>query len=154
MNRIMVAVILLMSAATASAQSISPVVGEGNKGHTRGEFTVTNTTLVPMLVTIEPRKLLKGADGKIAFEEIGLTANVQLSQMSAKLGPKQSHTFQYDVACPQDCAVAFYAGFTPPKPQAGFTIVTHLPFSLYVCEGKQNPKGCRKHIHQEWGLKD
>lgn len=155
----LVSVAMLFLTSTVAAQSISPVVSQANKGRSRGEFTVTNNSLGPMIVTVEPRKLLADGKGGVTFDSIDEVRDgimYKVSTLSTKLGPRQSHVFQYDIACNQDCAVAFYAAFVSPKmvTSNGISIALHLPTSAYVCASKESPDKCRRHIRDGWGVKD
>lgn len=153
--RIVLVMLGLMVTAIASAQSVTPLVTEAGKSHAKGEFTVRNDQLVPTVVTIEPRMLSFAPNGEMQLSEIPSTAVVLLSEISARVGPRQQHSFQFEIRCPQNCAVAFYAAFISAKPinlvGRQLQLVLHIPTSVYVCTDKA--KDCRKRMRKQWGLK-
>jgi hypothetical protein len=71
--------------------------------------------------------------------------NVQLSEQSAKIRPKDSHSFDYKITCLKlPCSVAIYATMSTGKPNSeGIVLKLALPHMVYICEKE---KDCRKTI--------
>src|SRR6266404_3219181 len=116
MKRIFLFVILelLGFAIAASAQQISPLIAEGGKGRARGEFTVTNNGVQPLITTVEAHLFKLTPEGASVYLPLDTTVNVKLMETSAKVGARQNHVFAYEVQCFSDspCLVAFLPRMT------------------------------------------
>jgi hypothetical protein len=135
----------------ASAQTVSPVIAEGGKGKARGYFTAKNETLDYEVVTVTAHSFSADANGKPQFRPLDPDVNLKLSSSSARLGPNQTHIFDYDISCPHNCAVAFDVVFMGKPITEGLQVALHLPTALYLCTDKD--KGCRKRMRESWGSK-
>lgn len=115
-----------------------------------GQFTTTNLNLNPEAITI--RAVSFGAPGK-AYTDLDPKIHLTLRDMSARLGPKGSHIFFFNVQCDElPCWFALYATFTPLHQQQDTTAVSvtmSLPHAVWMCD-KAN--GCREAIRKSWGL--
>lgn len=150
--KIIISILLGLIGTAAQAQSISPLAQEFGKGKAKSQFVVTNTTLMPDVVMIQPKMLSFAPNGQMMLADLAPSVHVELSEMSTKLGPRQQHVFTYSINCVHDCAVALFATFSNGQkvPGTGFQIAVHLPTSNYVCTDKA--KGCRERLRKSWGL--
>jgi hypothetical protein len=136
----------------ASAQSVSPIIAEGGKGKGRGYFTARNESLDNEVVTVVARSFSTDTNGKPIFRALDPDVNLKLSSYSARLGPKQTHIFDYDITCSKNCAVAFDVMFMGKPITEGLQVALHIPTAAYVCTDKG--KDCRKRMRKEWGVPD
>jgi len=158
MKRILVWVLLellgLGCAGALSAQSLSPLSGEGGKGRLKGQFTMTNPEIVPMTTTVDIRSASWNRDGSITYRPVDSDVQVHIAETSARIGPRQSHVFYYDVECrnADSCLIAFLPGSTFGKAKNGMQVRVILPHTVYVCQ-QGGAKGCRERIKSAAGLK-
>jgi len=145
--KIQFAALILLAASTLSAQTISPLFGEhGRKAS--GSFTVTNNSLYPTVVTIQPMSFSLGENRSQQLSEL-TGVDLKLSEMSVRLGPQESRELFYDARCTTSdhCHFAIFANFFDGrKLDSGVTVAIHLPYSVYVC---QKAKGCKDRTHNE-----
>ena len=136
----------LLLAGTAGAQSISPIASECGGKKCAGQFTATNLNVSPTMVTIRAISFKPNQPATELDPKIHLT----LRDMSARLGPKASHIFFYQVQCDElPCWFALYATFTPLHKQNDTTAVTvtlSLPHSVWLCDKAQ---GCHVRIKKD-----
>jgi hypothetical protein len=78
----------------AHAQTISPVVVEYQE-RGEGKFELTNSSLQPLVVVLEPKSFSIAPDGAGMFRPLDPAIHVELSTMSVRLLPKQSYTVFY-----------------------------------------------------------
>jgi len=79
---------------TVFAQSIQPVIVEYiEKGE--GKFELTNNTLTPMAVVLEPKSFNITPDGRGVYRPLDSGIHVELSTMSLRLEPKQTYYIFY-----------------------------------------------------------
>lgn len=151
MKKILV-LILLLAASALYAQTISPVVVECGKKCT-GEFSVTNNGVNPFTVTVQPFLFsLNPKDGHSIFRQLDDTVDVQLDEMSARVGPKVTYTFGYRMKCAQyPCMVTMLASMVVGHTTDGVAVRVSLPHVIYQC---QSSKDCRKNARLAAGLKD
>ena len=126
-------VFLFCFQATLKAQSVEPVISE-YKDHASGSFEVTNTTLTPMAVVLEPKSFSIDEEGKGAFRALDPGILLQLSATSMRLEPHQSATVFYKVAA-ADAAPAWlsiYASFSALHPSPGLNVKIMLPHTIYL----------------------
>jgi hypothetical protein len=142
---VLLSAMFAFAVATAAQVSVTPVIVEG-KGRPRahGEFTVTNVGLAPVLVQIEPMSFTPQANGDAAYRALDPGTHVTLTQSSAKIGAKQSHTFAYQVQCDKlPCFFTLYAASITGHTAQGVAVKMLIPSTVYLCE-KQ--KDCRYNI--------
>lgn len=136
---------------TGNAQTLSPVISEcGRK--CSGTFTVTNNGVVPLAVIIEPYSFsLDPATGKSKLRTLDASTEVDLDEMSARLGPHEAHEFGYRIKCAQfPCLVTFYASMIAGRTPNGTAMRLMLPTVVYQCAKERN---CRRDVRQAAGLK-
>lgn len=134
------AVLVVVWAACAVAQTISPVVAEYGK-RANGSFTMKNNGLQAQVVTVEARSFSVGANTP-TIRSLDAGVHVDLSEMSARVQPGQDHEFAYRITCDAyPCTVMFLVGITNGKTADG-TLAVRLVLShaVYLC---QRAKGCR-----------
>lgn len=139
----------------ASAQQVGPLVAEGGKGRAKGEFTVSNLGVTPLITTVEAVTFRLTPEGKSVYIALEPTSVVKLTDTSAKIGPRQQHVFAYEVQCnsPQPCLIALL----PRMVQAvhvteGIQLGLIIPHSIYLCTDRA--KDCRKRVRQAAGIPD
>jgi P pilus assembly chaperone PapD len=125
-------VVLLFSQAMARAQAISPVIAE-YQGKGRGEFQVSNSTLYPMDVVLEPFSFVVDSKGHPTYGPLEPTIHVRLSSPSFRLGPKQVYTVFYDATA--DVLPAWftiYATVTRANNHSDVRVAFQLPHTVYI----------------------
>jgi hypothetical protein len=137
----------------ASAQSVSPLVAEGGKGKARGEFTVTNNGVQPLIVTVQPMSFKLRPGGTSLYYFLENTVGLKMNETSARIGAKQTHTFGYVIEChsEQPCLVAFLPRMVAlQKTTTGFQVGVVIPHSVYLCPDKA--KDCRARVRKAAGI--
>jgi hypothetical protein len=144
---------LLGFAVAASAQSLSPLTGEGGHGRLKGSFTISNPEVIPMTTTVDVRSVSFAPDGTATYSKLDPAAIVvHITDTSAKIGPRQSHVFYYDVECKSftSCTVAFLPGSVFGRATSGMQVKVVLPHVVYLCQ--QGAKDCRVNIRRAAGI--
>lgn len=142
----------LLALVGASAQSLSPIIGEGGKGKLKGSFQIGNTEVIPMVTTVDVRSATFAKDGSVTYRALDEDVTVQLKETSAKIGPRQSHVFYYSVECrnPHACVVIFLPSSTFGRAANGMQVRVVLPHSVYLCS--DSARGCRARVRSEAGI--
>jgi hypothetical protein len=141
-------IIALLAAGTVGAQSISPILTECGGKKCAGQFTATNVNLNSEVVTIRAVSWRPGQPTTELDPKIHLT----LRDMSARLGPKGSHIFFFNVQCDAlPCWFGLYATFAPLRTQdtTQVGIAMSLPHAVWICD---KAKDCRATIRKSWGV--
>ena len=140
-----IALLLLLVAGSATAQTISPISQDYGKGKARGSFTLTNNQLSPLVVTLSVVQA-EYANGRQQLHPLNPDVHVRLSAQSLKIPIRQSREIDFDVDCPSGCVTEVVANMTAASlhTDSGIVIMMHLPTLQYVCSGSS--KDCRKHI--------
>jgi hypothetical protein len=126
----------LSSGAALRAQSIQPVISEYN-GKADGKFELTNNTLVPMAVVLEPKSFSIGPNGKGTFRPLDPTTHVDLSTMSVVLEPQQTYYVFYKAhADTLPAWFTVYAAFSPIKKGEQINVRVMLPHTVYLYQKK------------------
>jgi hypothetical protein len=123
---------LLFWQAMARAQAISPVIAE-YPGKAQGQFQVTNTTLFPMDVVLEPFSFVVDSKGRPTYGPLEPHVRVRLSATSFRLGPKQIYTVYYDASA--DVLPAWftiYATMTRANNHSDVRVAFQLPHTVYL----------------------
>lgn len=143
---------LAFLAYAASAQTVSPIVGEFNKAHAKGGFVATNNALIPQVVTVRPYSF-SVKNGQTEFRDLDSTVHVKLSESSAKVPSRAPHSFDYDIICDKSpCAVAFITTFAGQHVTEAIKLEIKIPVTAYVCTDRK--KDCRKYVRETvWGVK-
>jgi hypothetical protein len=139
---------------TAKNQTISPIHAEFGKKAV-GSFNYTNDTLQPMAVTLESYNFSIDKDGQ-HLRPLDSTTHIQLSETSARLGPKETHEFAYKLTCDVlPCEVSVLIGGVVGHTQGDkdhpvMQIRLILDHAIYLC---LKAKGCRAGIIAASGYK-
>lgn len=145
---------LLALAGGAHAQTVGPLVFQGGKGRARGEFSVRNDGVTPLIVTVEAVSFKLSPEGKSIFLPLDSHAVVKLTETAARVGARQVHAFAFEVDCQaEQCAVAIL----PRMVQAvhvseGIQLGLIVPVSVYACS--TGAKDCRKRQRIAAGIPD
>ena len=78
----------------AFAQTIQPLIVEYN-GKAGGKFQVTNNTLEPMAIVLEPKSFSLDDKGWATYRKLDDTIHLELSTMSFRLESKQTYYIFY-----------------------------------------------------------
>jgi hypothetical protein len=134
----------------ASAQTISPLIGEGGKGRIRGQFTIDNPALQPLVASVEARSVSFTKEGGVVSHALDSGVEVQLAETSAKIGAKQRHSFDYTVKCERLCAVVFQSSSYAGRTKEGMLVRVVLLHFVYLCP--DGAKGCREKVRRSFGI--
>ncbi|SNS32722.1 hypothetical protein SAMN05421770_101513 [Granulicella rosea] len=114
------------------AQTVQPLIAE-YKAHGEGRFEVTNNSLTPMVVLLEPRSFTITPEGKGIYRELDSTIHVDLSTSSLKLAPHQTAYVFYKADSEMLPAwFTIYATFSSPVHTAGLDMRIMLPHTVYL----------------------
>ncbi|MBS1800557.1 MAG: hypothetical protein JSS95_12120 [Acidobacteria bacterium] len=114
------------------AQSVQPVIVE-YKGKADGKVALTNNTMSPMVVVLEPKSFSITPEGKGVFRDLDSNIHVELSAMSVRLQPKQTYYVFYKATADQLPAwFTLYATFSSPKHSEGLDVRLMLPHTVYL----------------------
>lgn len=124
--------VLLVMAVRLGAQTVQPVIAEFT-GKAEGRFTVTNNTLTPMVVLLEPKSFSITPEGKGMFRALDASTRVELSTTSLKLGPQQtSYVFYKADAAVFPAWFTIYATFSQPRHSGSLDVRIMLPHTVYM----------------------
>lgn len=125
----------------AHAQTVAPIISEYGKGHAKGSFTVRNDSLTPLTVTLTPVSFNLDSTGATHYVRVPDGTHVNLAENAVRLGPKEAHSFDYDVRCDVlPCAVSLFTTFMGKHSEEGFAVAIRIPHTVYLC---QKEKNCR-----------
>jgi len=147
----LLAILLLLIPALAYPQTgISPLIVEAKAskaGKASGEFLVTNSSIQPASVVLEP-KSFSAIDGHFEVRPLDPLIHLKLSETSARIPPKSSHTFFWNVQCDLlPCFFQIYSASTNARQvQSGIVVRIVLSEAVYVC---RKSKGCRESVHSD-----
>lgn len=114
------------------AQSVQPVIVE-YKGKADGKLALTNNTLSPMVVVLEPKSFSITPEGKGVFRNLDSDIHVELSAMSVRLQPKQTYYVFYKATADKLPAwFTVYATFSSPQHSTGLDVRLMLPHTVYL----------------------
>lgn len=124
--------VLMVMAVRLSAQTVQPVIAEYT-GKAEGRFTVTNNTLTPMVVLLEPKSFSITPQGKGMFRDLDASTHVELSTTSLKLAPQQtSYVFYRADAAVFPAWFTVYATFSQPRHSGSLDVRIMLPHTVYM----------------------
>lgn len=120
------------NAIPALPQTVQPVIAE-YKLHGEGRFEVTNNSLGPMVVLLEPKSFTITPEGKGIYRPLDNEIHVQLSTSSVKLAPHQTaYVFYKADAETLPAWFTVYATFSSPVHTAGLDMRIMLPHTVYL----------------------
>ena len=131
-----VPILLLLASAEPrlAAQSISPPISEYRGVKARGSFVVTNQTLFPLTVVLQPKGFKVTEDGDLYDVPLDTTVvTLRLSALSFRLQPRQAYTVFYEA---QADTVPYWfnvwSGITGSKTESGINLRIELPHVVYL----------------------
>jgi hypothetical protein len=140
----------LLLASGCLCQTVSPVVQECGGKKCSGQFTVTNNTLGALMVSVEPLSFSLTSASKSVLRPLDAGITVRLSEMSARLSPKESHIFEYHIQCAAlPCLVQFNSYMVVGHTTDGIAVRLALPEVVYYC---QKEKNCRQSVRLAAGI--
>lgn len=133
-------IVLLLCGTFTAAQSVSPVIVE-YKVKADGRFALTNNTLTPMAVTLEPRSFSITPDGNGVYRRLDAGIHVELSAMSARIDPGQTYYVFYKAKAEKLPAwFTIYTTFSALKRTGSLDVRILLPHTVYIYPKKQQSK--------------
>ena len=123
---------LLPGCAVVFAQTISPIITE-YKGKGEGKIELTNDTLTPLVVVLQPESFSIAPDGKAIYRPLDPGIHVDLSTTSVRLMPKQEYYVFYKThADTLPAWYTIYATFSPVERGPGLNVRIMLPHTVYL----------------------
>jgi hypothetical protein len=127
---------VLFLAIAAQAQTVSPVIMEYRE-KAKGQFQISNDSVVPLNVSLEPRSFSVDGEGHPTFRKLDAEVHVRLSTTSFRLGPKQAFTIFYDASAARPPVwFTIYATITGPPNPSGLQLALELPHTVYLLTKK------------------
>jgi hypothetical protein len=123
---------LLLPQPMLRAQAISPVIAE-YQGKAQGQFQITNSSLFPLDVVLEPFGFVVNEKGQPIYGPLEPNLHVRLSATSFRLAPKQIYTVYYDASA--DVLPAWftiYATVTRANNHSDVRVAFQLPHTVYL----------------------
>ena len=116
----------------AFAQTVSPVIAEYT-AQASGSFEVTNNSLVPVIVVLEPMSFNVGLEGDGQFRPLDANVHLELSATSFRLEPHQAaHIFYKATAANVPAWLCIYASFSGAKKGEGVNLRIMVPHTIYI----------------------
>jgi hypothetical protein len=123
---------IFMLSVSVLAQTVQPVIVE-YKGKAEGKLAVTNNSLSPMVVVLEPKSFSITPEGKGIFRDLDSDIHLELSSMSVKLQPQQTYYVFYKAWSDKLPAwFTIYATFSSPHHSDGLDVRMMLPHTVYL----------------------
>jgi len=127
-----IAVAAALCALAAPAQTIQPVIVEYQQ-KADGRIDVTNDTLTPMAIVLEPRSFSISEDGHGIYRALDPAIHLKLSTTSFMLGPKQTYYVFYKATADTLPAwFTIYTEFSQPGASPGLKLRFMLPHTVYL----------------------
>jgi len=132
LRQICLALALLLCGCCSFAQSVSPVIVQ-YKGKASGRFALTNNTLEPMAVVLEPRSFSISPDGNGIYRSLDPDIHLQLSAMSFQIEPGQTYYVFYKATAEKLPAwFTIYSIFSSVHHRNGLDVRILLPHTVYI----------------------
>jgi hypothetical protein len=132
--------IVLLFHAACVAQTIQPIIVEYTV-KADGKFEVTNGTLTPMAVVLEPKSFSIASNGRATYRPLDPGIHLDLSSMSFRLEPQQSYYIFYKASAETLPAwFTIYAVFSPIQKEQGVRLRVMLPHTVYLYQKRSVPK--------------
>lgn len=142
------ACLAFFGSAILRAQTVRPLIDEnvvkapGKKASGRIEYY--NDSLQPLNVTLEAKSFAVSDTGNISYRPLDSGIHLDVSQMSFRIPPRQSHYVFYRAwseKLPAWCVLyAAFSGFRQRTPE-GFMIQVQLPHTIYLLPRQRLQKG-------------
>jgi hypothetical protein len=120
----------LLSGSCLLAQTVQPVISEYQM-KADGKFALTNGTLTPMVVVLEPKSFSITPDGQGIFRSLDRYIHVELSAMSARLEPGY-YVFYKAHADQLPAWFTVYSTFSSVQHHPGLDVRIMLPHTVYL----------------------
>jgi hypothetical protein len=131
---------LLLLGGAATAQTVQPVIVE-YQGKASGKFELSNHTLTPMAVVLEPKSFSITPDGNGVYRELDPDIHLELSAMSFRLDPGQTYYVFYKARADKLPAwFTVYAVFSSLKHDTGIDVRVLLPHTVYLYQKQRLDK--------------
>lgn len=116
----------------AHSQAVSPVIVE-YRGDAEGRIALTNNTLVPLAVVLEPRSFSVTLDGKGAYRPLDPEIHIKLSSMSDRIEPGQTHYILYKAKADRLPAwFSIFSTFSAVGRTSDLDVRIFLPHTVYI----------------------
>lgn len=123
---------MCLVAGATRAQSVQPLIAEYTD-HASGTFEVTNSSLFPAVVLLEPRSFTINTDGAGEFRPLDSSIHLELSATSLRLDARQTaHVFYKVTADHVPAWLCIYASFSSLKKNQGLNVRMMLPHTVYL----------------------
>lgn len=123
---------LLLAPAGMRAQSVSPIIVE-YKEKGSGRIELTNDTLTPLVVILQPQSFSIAPDGTAKYRPLDPGIHVELSTTSVRLMPKQQYYVFYKTHADSLPAwYTIYATFSAAQRGPGLNLRIMLPHTVYL----------------------
>jgi len=129
------AVLLLLAAALASAQTVKPVIDEIVGNPVKGRIEYVNDGLLPLTVVLEPKSFSVSETGEASFRPLDPDVHVKLSSTSFRIQPQQTFYVFYEATAPElPSWFVIYANFTGfgLRTAQGMNVRLQLPHTVYM----------------------
>ena len=134
MNLRTLSIVCLLGTKLTLAQTVQPMISE-YRIHGDGKFAVTNNSLGPMVVLLEPMSFSITPEGRGVFRQLDPGIHVELSSSSLKLAPGQtSYVFYKADADALPAWFTVYATFSSPRHGEGLDVRLMLPHTVYLLQ--------------------
>jgi hypothetical protein len=128
---------LLICGCCAHAQTVSPVIVE-YKVKASGRIALTNNTLLPMAVVLEPKSFSINPDGNGVYRPLDPDIHLKLSTMSFRIDPGQTYYVFYSATADKLPAwFTLYSVFSSLHHTEGLDVRILLPHTVYLYPKKQ-----------------
>lgn len=128
---------LLLCGCCACAQTVSPVIVE-YKVKASGRIALTNNTLLPMAVVMEPKSFSINPDGNGVYRALDPDIHLKLSAMSFRVDPGQTYYVFYSATADKLPAwFTIYSVFSELHHSNGLDVRVLLPHTVYLYPKKQ-----------------
>jgi hypothetical protein len=128
---------LLLSGCCACAQTVSPVIVE-YKVKASGRIALTNNTLLPMAVVLQPKSFSINPDGNGVYVPLDPAIHLKLSSMSFRIDPGQTYYVFYSANADKLPAwFTIYSVFSSLHHTGGLDVRILLPHTVYLYPKKQ-----------------
>jgi hypothetical protein len=123
------------SPAILPGQTVSPAVVEYQQ-EARSRFEITNETVFPLSVVLEPRMFTVTEKGDVVYSPIDTAQiHLKLSAMSFRIPPRQTYTVFYEAkskSLPAWFMIA--ASLSGARTQTGLSVQIELPHVVYLLQ--------------------
>jgi hypothetical protein len=128
---------LLFCGCCVCAQTVSPVIVE-YKVKASGRFALTNNTLLPMAVVLEPKSFSIDPDGNGVYRPLDPDIHLKLSTMSFRIDPGQTYYVFYSADADKlPVWFTIYSVFSSLHHTGGLDVRVLLPHTVYLYPKKQ-----------------